>query len=105
MKPRSWPVMGRCGIGAISFEYFNYTCRWSGQPRRNEPLFSVETPRYGVGFAEFGGVSAVCLGDKLGAPSADPTGAILVGMVWLGSFGRGPVAALLTAGVWAAATG
>jgi len=91
--------------GPFRLKYFNYTCRWSGQPRRNDPLFSVETPRYGVGFAEFGGVSAVCLGDKLGAPSADPTGAILVGMVWLGSFGRGPVAALLTAGVWAAVTG
>ena len=99
MKPRSWAVMGRCGIGAISFEYFNYTCRWSGQPRRNEPLFSVETPRYGVGFAEFGGVSAVCLGEKLGAPSTEPTGAIFVGMDWVGSFDRVPVAALLTAGV------
>jgi hypothetical protein len=91
--------------GPFRLEYFNYTCRWSGQPRRNEPLFSVETPRYGVGFAEFGGVSAVCLGGKLGAPSTDPTGAILVGMVWLGSFGRVPVAALLEAGVWAAVTG
>ena len=85
--------------GLFRLKYFNYTCRWSGQPRRNEPLFSVENPRYGVGFAEFGGVSAVCLGDKLGAPSADPTGATFVGMDWGGSFGRGPVAALLEAGV------
>ena len=91
--------------GLFRWKYFNYTCRGSGRPRRNEPLFSVETPRYGVGFAEFGGVSAVCLGGKLGAPSADPTGAILVGMVWVGSFGRGPVAALLEAGVGAAVTG
>ena len=87
------------------WKYFNYTCRWSGRPRRSEPLFSVETPRYGVGLAEFGGVSSGCLGGKLGAPSADTVDAILVGMDCGGSFTRGLVATILVAGDWAAVTG